>query len=287
MSQPVSPIRESLSDARAERGRTGARLLVVTPTLGNSPYLEATVACVRGLGIEHEHVLVAPQSAIPALQSRFPALTLVAEEKGAGMYGALNSGLAAARSDWTWFTYLNDDDLLGFDQSVPIALVEIQNQESLAIYGRCVAIDKMGRTIFPINVAKDSSALADLLHWGFVPLTQQGLVFSRLAWRKLRLFDTTYTHGADLDVIIRALNHGIPFRFLPGIVGSFRVHSGQLSKHAEKMRVDRLRAVAGLTVGRRSLLSWAYYRLTGASAMLQRMRRFGLKRVHEIYETQE
>lgn len=287
MSQVLSTIRGNGSEPAGENRRFARRLLVITPTLGTSPYLDRVVDCISALGVECEHVLVAPLSSLPALQARFPNLTIVAEKMGAGMYGALNLGLQSARPGWNWFTYLNDDDLLSFDQSVVPALDDLPSTGAWAVYGRGLAINKDGQTIFRINVAQDVTALADLLQWGIVPLTQQGLIFSRGAWERLGAFDTTYTHGADLETIVRALNLMIPFHYVSDIVGSFRVHQGQLSKHAGQMRLDKERAIAGLRVGRRSLFSLAGYRLSGIPAMLQRVRKFGLKRVHEIYETQE
>lgn len=86
------------------------KILVVTPTLGESPWLAETVASVAALRIPGAHVLVAPEAAVGKLAARFPGVTVV-PEPGGGMYAAVNAGLAAVQG-WEAFTYINDDDLL-------------------------------------------------------------------------------------------------------------------------------------------------------------------------------
>ena len=99
-------------------------LLLLTPTLGTSPYLDASVASVAGLGLSVHHLLVCPAGQTGVLGQRFPGRTVVADAgREGGLYGALNAGLAAADAlglSWEWFTSLNDDVLLspGFAELV-------------------------------------------------------------------------------------------------------------------------------------------------------------------------
>jgi Ca2+-binding RTX toxin-like protein len=68
------------------------KLLVVTPTLGESPWLEETISSVAAVAGAPEHVLVAPADKVAALARRYPRVAVVAEP-GGGMYAAINAGL--------------------------------------------------------------------------------------------------------------------------------------------------------------------------------------------------
>src|ERR1700679_2920480 len=87
----------------------GGRLLVVTPTLGVSVYLDETVRGILALPMPFIHMLVCPPAMIATLKERFPhALVLADAGKQSGLYGAINIALQAEDKDWEWFTYIND-----------------------------------------------------------------------------------------------------------------------------------------------------------------------------------
>src|SRR5215210_3995513 len=93
------------------------KLLVVTPTLGDSPFLAESVRAVSGLASEINliHRLVCPEPVIPRLSAAYPHCIVVADAgRAGGIYGAINCGIFHEREkgDWQWFTYINDDDLL-------------------------------------------------------------------------------------------------------------------------------------------------------------------------------
>jgi hypothetical protein len=127
------------------------KLLVLTPTLGKSRWLEETVASVAGLTVPCRHVLVAPLGAMAVLSARFPAAQVV-PEIGGGMYAAINAGLAAV-SDWDAFTYLNDDDLL-LPNFVTVAETAARaGDRPLIVYGRVRLIDAQGLRLGAIPVS--------------------------------------------------------------------------------------------------------------------------------------
>src|SRR5665213_2849662 len=121
------------------------KTLVVTPTLGESRWLDETVASVAALSVAHLHVLVCPSAARADLEKRFPQAQVVTE-LGGGMYASINAGMAAVR-EWDAVTYINDDDLLlpGFADLVG-RLARAGAVESIA-YGRVKLIDERGRRI--------------------------------------------------------------------------------------------------------------------------------------------
>src|ERR1035437_5874504 len=90
-----------------------APVLIVTPTLADSPFLDATVQSVREQTFAFIHVLAVPAHQVEPVRRRYPHATVVPDAgRAGGIYGALNAALDAAPPGWAWFTYINDDDLL-------------------------------------------------------------------------------------------------------------------------------------------------------------------------------
>lgn len=215
------------------------KILVITPTLGDSPWLAETVAGVATLSLTHQHVLVAPGAVVPGLALRFPALTVVAEP-GVGMYAAINAGLAAAR-DWDAFTYINDDDLLlpGF-VAVGAALAARPGQPLLA-YGRVLLIDGEGRGLGAIPVSPSPELNRDLYAQRIEPVYQHGTLVSRAAWELHGGFDPAFRYCGDSEYLARLCVRGVPAVRVGGEVAAFRLHRGQLTKNRPAMIAERAR----------------------------------------------
>jgi hypothetical protein len=206
------------------------RLLVVTPTLGVSSYLEETVRGVTSLKIPFLHVLSCPQSAVAELQKRFPHASVVADAgKEAGLYGAINVALQTAGEDWEWFTYINDDDELapGFSEVAQRHFARADPEP--VVYGNVRVIDDSSRTISFLTTENSPHFIPALLRAGISPLNQQGMLFRRDVVHELGEFNTTYRICADLDFWARALAAGHRFRYYPVEVGRFRIRRGQIS----------------------------------------------------------
>jgi len=215
------------------------KVLVVTPTMGESPWLAETVVSVAALSPAPEHVLVAPAAAVAALAARFPGVTVVAEP-GGGMYAAINAGLAAAR-DWDAFTYLNDDDLLlpGFS-AVAAALAE-QPKQPLLAYGRVALINGEGRRLGAIPVSPWPQLNRDLYAQRLEPVYQHGTLVSRAAWAQHGGFDPAYFFCGDSEFLARLCVRGVPAVRVGGEVAAFRLHGGQLTKNRPAMLAERAR----------------------------------------------
>lgn len=206
------------------------RLLVVTPTLGISPYLDETVRGVTSLKIPFWHVLSCPQPKVAELQERYPHATVLPDAgKEAGLYGAINVALRAAGMDWHWFTYINDDDELAPDFSRVAAQHFARPNPEAVVYGNVRVIDEDGKTIHFLTTERSPRFIPALLREGISPLNQQGMLFRREVVRELGEFNTKYRICADLDFWARALAAGHRFRYYPTEVGRFRIRRGQIS----------------------------------------------------------
>ncbi len=227
------------------------KLRIVTPTLGQSRWLPETRTSVEELGQPVEHLLVAPAARCPAL-TRAGIGQTVLPQAGDGLYAALNTGFRAD-GDWTWGTWINDDDRLVADGvDAAVALLDTR-PELAAVYGRVRLIDAAGRELAEIPVAREGDDLGPLLAAGLVPLAQPGTVFRRKVFAQLGGFDEALRAAGDLDFFRRALVAGFRFGFIDERVAEFRVHGGQISQQAE----TRHRETAALVAAARARPDWA------------------------------
>jgi glycosyltransferase involved in cell wall biosynthesis len=212
-------------------------ILIVTPTLGDSRWLEETVASVAAQGASH--VLAAPAVCVAALAARFPGVKVVAEPPGGGMYAAINAAVAAADGAWEAVGYLNDDDVLlaGFDR-VARAVADAGTRE-FAAYGRVRLIDGAGRRLGAIPVSPAPALNRALYAERLEPVYQHGTLFTRVAWERLGGCDSNLRYCGDSDLLARACLAGIPFACVAGEVAAFRLRPGQLTKNRSAMLAER------------------------------------------------
>jgi GT2 family glycosyltransferase len=216
------------------------RILVVTPTLGDSVFLDETVSSVGTQLLDILHVISAPAEKQRILQARFPHAVVVPDGgKAGGIYGALNAALAHVTAGWDWFTYINDDDILlpGFSEVFYRHMRSVASQP--VIYGDVDLVDENGRTISRVTTERDPAWIPALLQQGISPLMQQGMLFRRDVVRKLKGFDLRYRLCADLDFWLRAYAGGSKFRYYPTRVAQFRLRSGQLSGNTAATRHEQ------------------------------------------------
>ena len=255
-------------------------LLVVTPTLGASRFLNDTMASVAATGLPILHVLACPAERVPALQAGHPHCRVVPDAGRAGaIYGALNAALAAVPEGWEWFTYINDDDALGpgFGDMMRRHLARATPEP--VTYGDVRVIDEDGRTISLLTTERSPRFVPAVLRAGISPLNQQGMLFSREVLTRLGGFDTRYRICADLDLWARAMAAGHRFRYYRAEVGKFRIRRGQISGDvaATRREQDEIARRAFPRAGswpRRFFAAWRY-RLLNLPRYLRRARSVG------------
>lgn len=220
------------------------KLLVVTPTLGRSPWLAEVMRDVEVLSrtVPLVQVLVAPGSVVAALQKDYPRATVVDEEREGGLYGAINRG-ADAVSGWRWLTYINDDDRLEPALADVWTLVVKMNPAPDVVFGNVDYIDEHGRTIAPFPVSRWPADIPGLLAAGVAPFTQQGSLIGADVWRRLGGFDESFRLAGDFDFWVRAAAAGARFKFVARKVARFRVRAGQLSRATESTAEEILGAL--------------------------------------------
>jgi GT2 family glycosyltransferase len=230
-------------------------VVVVTPTLGTSPWLADAVASVAALPLAITHVLVAPAGAATALVTRFPRAIVMAEPTpGCGMYAAINAGLAAVPG-WDAFTYLNDDDLLLRRFAVVVARAADAGARGgrWLIYGRVRLIDAAGRRLGAIPVSPRPSLNRALYAQRLEPVYQHGTLVARGAREQVGGFDEAWRYCGDSEYLARLCVAGVPAIKVRGEVAAFRLHLGQLTKNRAVMLAERARVDEKL-----GLLEWRH-----------------------------
>ena len=251
-------------------------LLVVTPTLGRSPWLEQTVESVARLPFRCRHLLVAPGDAVAELASRFPHTQIIAEP-GGGMYAAINAGLAADES-WAAFTYLNDDDLLLPAFARLVARVNIDRPQ--VVYGGVKLIRADGRRAGAIPISSAPSLNRLLYAQRIEPVYQHGTVVTRPVVAQLGGFDASFRFCGDSEFLARACVAGVPFVCVTRReVAAFRLHAGQFTKNLPVMLAEsqRVHDKLGLPQRRTARHRWAWlvFRVANVPVYLERIARHG------------
>lgn len=233
------------------------KLLIVTPTLGQSPFLERTVASVDGFrrpGVLLEHVIVVPLPFVVAIAEKYPRCIVVAE-KARGMYSAINQGIALSKVDFEFWTYINDDDFLLADFG------EVINKASklsfllpVVIYGEVLIVDsrdavqnRVARWGFP-------SFIKGALSGRRSPLNQQGALWSRATLTSVGYFDEALKYASDYDYFFRCAVGGAVFYYVKKPVGAYRIHPNQLGQEGSAF-------IKELDLVRARYTVWPLYRL--------------------------
>lgn len=259
-------------------------ILVVTPTLGNSPWLADTVASVEAQSVPCRHVLVAPAGKVDELAARFPGVT-VTPEPGGGMYAAINAGLAAA-GDWRAFTYINDDDLLlpAFSRLARAA----QTGEARLVYGGVRLVNTSGRRAGSIPTSPLPSLNRLLYAQRVEPVYQHGTIATRALVERIGPFDESLRFCGDSDFLARACLSGAPcVRGTSQHVAAFRLRAGQLTKNLPAMREEHERVYAklGLAAPRKRMrhrLARLLFCLGNAPVYAERIARHGFLTFGEV-----
>jgi hypothetical protein len=255
-------------------------LLVVTPTLGRSPWLPQTVATVAEVGRSCLHVLVAPAGLVPDLAAQFPRTRVVAEpDPGAGMYAAINAGIAAA-PDWAAFTYINDDDFLLPRFAAVAREAEAAGDRPLLVYGRVRLVDAMGRRLGAIPVSPWPRLNRTLYAQRLEPVFQQGTLVTRAAWRRVGGFDEALRFCGDSKFLARACVAGVPAVRIWGEVAAFRLRPGQFTQDraamvAERSRVDAQLSLVATRPSWRHRLARLIFRTANLAVYAERLFRHG------------
>lgn len=257
---------------------------VLTPTLGESSWLNQALESVRALGPQVESIVVCPRDAESRILQRWPGVRVVTDD-GRGLYAALNRGLKAT-ADMDAVTWLNDDDVLD-PAGTSIALKTLADDPAVdGAYGWVEMIGGDGEPCGRIPVARRAGDWPALFVQGIVPLAQPGTWLRADLFRKLGGFDESFRLAGDLDLFSRAVLGGAGFLFVPAVVARFRLRAGQLSKDEAVGDEEKRRALAAWRTRPRSRSAVWRFRCDNLGVYFDRIRRHGFVSMRQVYRKQ-
>lgn len=259
-------------------------LRIITATRGESPYWQETVDSVARAAPAAEHVVVCPESRIPAMMAARPAHLHAIAESAPGLYPKLNQGVRQPTGPWDAFTWINDDDRLcapGFGQ---LCEAFLRQPEIDILYGRVDLIDRHSRRIGELPVARRPADLPALFAADVIPLAQPGTIIRRGIFERLGGLDESYRIVGDMDFFARALALGARFAFTNAVVAEFRLVAGQLSKHREEVAAETSRALAPLAGTPVSSAARLRFRFANLGSYFERVRRHGWISMRDLYD---
>lgn len=207
---------------------------MVTPTLGKSPFLLEAIKSISYLPGNVEHIIVCPLDAKKLIPLTSPFSRIVTEPIGesAGMYAAINIGIAAAKNEYDFFCYLNDDDYF-LDQ---ISLIsDLISNDDVIYYGKTQMVDEVGKPLYLAPFSRFSNMAPLFFKNRIVSFMQPSMIVPATIIKKIGNFNSGFRYCGDFDFILRAIYSGTVFKFLNYRTSAFRLHKGQLSGYSDRM----------------------------------------------------
>ncbi len=230
------------------------KISIVTAVYNRADTVAQAVASVQAQShADIEHVVVdgaSTDGTLQVLQRCLDARATLVSEPDAGLYHALNKGLARASGDVVGFVH--SDDLLADEHVLRDVAQALANPEVDAVYGDLDYV----RQADPTQVVRHWVAgpyHPQRLAWGWMP-PHPTLFLRRSVLLRWGLFDTRYRIAADYDAVLRYFGRGgLRAAYIPRVLVKMRLggeSNRSLARILHKSREDytalRRNGVGGL-----------------------------------------
>ena len=190
---------------------------VITVVFNGAKHLEETIAAIASQTyLNIEHIVIdggSTDGTVDILRQYDDRIGYWMSEPDAGLYDAMNKGVALVEDPESYILFANADDSLYSPDAISRAM--LLGQDADLVYGKMVLSDDeisgiMGREVELADLARQT-----LCH----PATfVRKKVFDRVG-----KFDTTYKIAADYDHIVRCFTAPVSTRFVDVIVARMRM----------------------------------------------------------------
>lgn len=197
---------------------------VVTVCFNAAASIGDTLASVaRQTNVEFEHIIVdggSRDDTMEVIRKHEHDRLFAKSERDAGIYDAMNKGVARATGDYVLF--LNADDYLARPDALALAAAKLAETSVDCLFADTRFVGSDGRT--PQNRLYSARRFAPWwLRMGMQP-PHPSMLMRRTLIRDLGGFDTNYRIAGDFDLIARAvLRARASFTQLPIVMTHFRV----------------------------------------------------------------
>lgn len=235
------------------------KVSIITAVRNNRETIRDAIDSVyRQFHADIEHIVIdgaSTDGTVNILDSCRDRIAVLVSEKDAGMYEALNKGIARATGDVIGF--LHADDLFEDHRIVSRIALAFANPTVEAVYGDLVYVSRAdtGRIIRRWRAGTFSRGK---LAWGWMP-PHPTFYARRSVYERLGTFDTSYRIAADYDCLLRFLGRGgIVPAYIPGVLVRMRMGGASnrsLANILQKSHED-YRALRSNGVGGMGALAW-------------------------------
>jgi hypothetical protein len=228
----------------------GRLVSVVTPTLNQAQYLEATVRSVRAQGYpDIEHIVVDGGSTDGTLEllrrSTDDGPLRWISEPDTGMYDAINKGLALATGEV--LAYLNSDDAyLPWAVEVALRVFERRPEVELVFGDGVKVYEAEGIQRLRLFPPFDPISLAN-----YESIMQPAVFWRRSLFERIGGFDRGMRYVADLDYWLRASRAGAGIAHVDEVIAIERIHAGRLSSAQQEAMAAEDRVMRAAHAGDR------------------------------------
>lgn len=210
-----------------------AKILVITPTLGNRETLSKTIESVREIGGDLvKHVIVTPRLQIPFIKKSFGNIECLPELEGKkGIYAALNHGFKTYGKDFEYLTFINDDDYWLPDFKLLINTIE---EGYDFVYGKVnYILENKDGIVKPMACSNQFKDFIPLLHSKVVLFTQQATLIKSKLYFQLGGFSEEFKLVSDTKFWGDLSLLDIKYKYIPKPCAAYAIQEGQLSSNKE------------------------------------------------------
>lgn len=207
---------------------------VITVVLNGARHLEQTIRSVLDQGYaDIEYLILDGGSTDGTLEiiSRYEdQIDYWVSEPDAGIYDAMNKGLALARGEL--IVLINADDYFEPNAFQQVVAVFRGSDRNAIIYGHT--------RLHQEDLGLEYILPAHEQHWKGMGFTHSAMFVPRAVYRKLGGYDCRYTLAADYDFLLRALRDGVPTRPVDAVLNNYRntgLSASNLARVLGEMRV--------------------------------------------------
>ena len=231
---------------------TSPTISVVTATWNCDQTVKECLASVSAQTYPHrEHVVVdgsSTDSTMAILTAHALQLAVLKSEPDAGIYDALNKGIALARGDVVGF--LHADDLYANPNVLAQIAKAFEDPAVCAVYGDLQYVSKVN-TAHVVRQWRSSAFTPNGLAWGWMP-AHPTLYVRREWYERIGGFDTRYRIAADYLSILQMFSQS-DFKsiYLPEVLVKMRLggESNKSLKNLMRKTAEDWRALRSTGVG--------------------------------------
>ena len=212
------------------------RVTVITPTLNSVEFISKALQSAKSQEYENlEHIVVDGGSVDGTLEIVQDCESVqILKQKSTGLYAALNEGLDAATGEF--IVFLNSDDILE-PNAIGLGIHELLRKPSCDIVKGCAHFFSMDHTGNSQMLGKTQAHLCKNMDVGDlmfgVPI-MNARIFRRRVFEKHGKFDSSYSFGADRELLIRLALGGCQELHVDRIFYNYRLHSKSLTLNPER-----------------------------------------------------